>query len=103
MAQKRAYNFDIHAKRLLRMPKRNEPCGLCVAAPNHDPRRKSNERYHGIAQDICTICHHFIGLDTGVFCPYISIGKERALNLSIYALARHFETTRVKILSEINN
>ena len=75
------YTVDIHAKRLLKILSKKEPCEWCPAAPYYDPNVLCDIPYDNIP---CEICRDFVGCSYR--CPCIYFGHEKAIKLTWMAL-----------------
>jgi len=84
MSRKPEYTEAIHAKNLMAMLGKDNPCNCCPASAYHKANRSAHSRWSK-ASEPCLVCNRFIGSD-GWYCPCFSLGREKAIELTIQAL-----------------
>lgn len=78
------YTEKIHAKRLLGMLKKKEPCLCCPAQLFY--RKNTGEFIAKPQKSCCRICRIFVELERG--CPCLQLGDEEAIKLTWLALEK---------------
>ena len=84
------YTIDIHAKRLVKMLQKKNPCGCCPAAPYY---LSSKEPHKMWKNDPCEICQRFLGKRRwraiiNCKCPCLYYGGATATELTIKVLKK---------------
>lgn len=91
------YTTEIHAGRLEKMLSENNACASCPAGRKYkwvfDP---ADNWKNETSDEICFICRKFININPkikkpspmrGGYCPCLAIGKQKALDRSLAAIA----------------
>ena len=74
------YTEKIHAKRLLGMLKKKDPCTCCPGASHYD------WNVAAVSDTACKVCQSFIGVRVTVTCPCLKLGRKEALKRTWIAL-----------------
>lgn len=78
------YTTDIHAKRLVKMLQKKNPCVRCPAAPYYDGYRSGTTLWQ---EEHCPICEKFVGC-VKENCPCHKYGEKEAIRRTIAALKK---------------
>jgi len=84
MRKKPTYTEKVHARRLLLMLDREDPCLCCPAQRQFKQRTDEDFRLWANEDRICYICQRFVCIGYG--CPCSILGKQRALKRTRLAL-----------------
>ena len=76
------YTEKIHAKRLLGMLNKEDPCSCCPAGKGYNFEAFIGDEYRNESK--CTICRGFVGVSYG--CPCLCLGKDEAIKCTWIAL-----------------
>ena len=80
------YTEKVHAKRLLGMLNKKDPCMCCPKSRNYYPNNGSVWDYTKEDVLACQICHAFIGCRKTYDCPCDKLGKGKAIKRTWLAL-----------------
>uniref|UniRef100_A0A6H1ZSC7 Uncharacterized protein n=1 Tax=viral metagenome TaxID=1070528 RepID=A0A6H1ZSC7_9ZZZZ len=85
------YTDAIHAKRLLKMLEKKNPCGCCPPAKRFSAGENPNGGWLNQKHKACQVCQNFVGLKIkwwfdGNKCPCQRVGKKRAIKRTWLAL-----------------
>ena len=77
------YTETVHAKRLLRMLERKNPCACCPAQRNYNTDKGIYNSWPEAINHPCNICKTFVSCHG---CPCNSLGKKEAIKRTWIAL-----------------
>jgi len=82
----RKYTEKLHAKRLLGMLEKRNPCGCCPAGKRYMEDTKDwAESVFGEQRSFCKVCWAFISLER-LTCPCWALGEQEAIKRTWLAL-----------------
>jgi len=84
------YTEAIHAKRLLKMLKKKNPCGCCPSAKRFSIEEDNYEMWLNKKVKPCYICQDFIGIEIRFWweniCPCNRLGRKESIKRTWLAL-----------------
>jgi hypothetical protein len=81
------YTEKVHAKRLLGMLSKKDPCLCCPAAPRYKVGVESGFALELRFQDKCPVCFGLLGMERIIdSCPCLEFGKEESIKRTWIAL-----------------